>query len=111
MAIDLVHHAVQSAKLKVQKYSGVRSDPNPIGPPQQAAGPSGPNGNPNGPHGPAGTTHRLTLLLGPRFSVACWQSFHLGLLVFKTKSTCLLLLLPPICKQDVGHDMHSCHAI
>ena len=46
--------AMQSAKMKVQKYSGVRADPNPIGPPQQAAGPSGPNGTPQGPHGPAG---------------------------------------------------------
>ena len=40
--------------MKVQKYSGVRSDPNPIGPPQQPAGPSGPNGTPLGPQGPAG---------------------------------------------------------
>ena len=45
---------VQSAKMKVQKYSGVRADPNPIGPPQQPAGPSGPNGTPLGPQGPAG---------------------------------------------------------
>lgn len=61
LAIDLLHCALQSAKLKVQKYSGVRSDPNSIGPPQQAAGPSGPNGNPNGPHGPAGTAYNLPL--------------------------------------------------
>lgn len=45
---------LQSAKMKVQKYSGVRADPNPIGPPQQPAGPSGPNGTPLGPQGPAG---------------------------------------------------------
>lgn len=45
---------LQSAKVKVQKYSGVRADPNPIGPPQQPAGPSGPNATPQGPHGPAG---------------------------------------------------------
>lgn len=50
----LICSCVQSAKMKVQKYSGVRPDPNPIGPPQQPAGPSGPNGTPLGPQGPAG---------------------------------------------------------
>lgn len=68
--------ALQAAKLKVQKYSGVRSDPNPIGPPQQAAGPSGPNGAPKGPHGPAGQTllqHALVAL--HEISTTDWQLF------------------------------------
>ncbi|KAL0050671.1 hypothetical protein WJX82_004605 [Trebouxia sp. C0006] len=51
---------LQSAKMKVQKYSGVRSDPNPIGPPQQPAGPSGPNGTPLGPQGPAGGANKAS---------------------------------------------------
>ena len=51
---------MQSAKMKVQKYSGVRPDPSPIGPPQQPAGPSGPNGTPEGPHGPAGNAFIVT---------------------------------------------------
>ncbi|DBA79574.1 hypothetical protein WJX77_009375 [Trebouxia sp. C0004] len=51
---------LQSAKMKVQKYSGVRPDPNPIGPPQQPAGPSGPNGNPLGPQGPAGGANKAS---------------------------------------------------
>lgn len=51
---------LQSAKMKVQKYSGVRPDPNPIGPPQQPAGPSGPNGTPLGPQGPAGGANKAS---------------------------------------------------
>ncbi len=70
--------------MKVQKYSGVRADPNPIGPPQQPAGPSGPNGTPLGPQGPAGKVssiqHHLLLTLCNRCLVhmLLTQGFQAG---------------------------------
>lgn len=73
---------VQSAKMKVQKYSGVRPDPNPIGPPQQPAGPSGPNGTPLGPQGPAGTCLAVHVpKLGQWHHKDSWVPYCAGLLV------------------------------